>query len=131
MQRMHFLTMAAALLMGSAAMGVDAQSLTVTRATIPFEFVADGKTMPAGKYLFEKSPYQHVISMQNPRGEAFLLAGVPLSKPGETANPRLVFFKQGGKYVLSQAWIRGDGLGQQFAAPPSSPGAVHIALNLQ
>jgi hypothetical protein len=132
MKRVNFLLMVTGLVIGSAATpGVLAQSLIATRATIPFEFVARGKTLPAGKYQFEHTRYQHVISLQDSEGHAHLLPGIPLGGPGRDGNPRLIFTRQGGQYFLSQAWIRGDGTGQQFAKPAEAPGSVQISLNLR
>jgi hypothetical protein len=99
----------AALAVGLAAAGaLSAQSVTL-RAKIPFGFVVNGKSLPAGEYTVRQAnfPGTMIISGVDHSVGAVTLVS-PTSAPSarhETA--RLVFDGYGGRYFLSQIWTDG------------------------
>ncbi len=88
-----------------------AQSL-VSKANIPFAFIAAGKTLPAGQYNFTydagTNAFRVVGSAKG--AEALMpietrLAGAMHTTP---ADSHIVFDKVGDKYFLSEVWIVGE-----------------------
>ena len=78
---------------------------------IPFEFVAEGKTLPAGKYDFRLS--DHSVEMRNhDTGKAFQLPVLTSIAADKTARgtARISFDVQGGKHFIEAVWPeKGDG----------------------
>jgi len=87
------------------AMPVMAVTSTATTAKVPFEFVAGGKTMPAGEYLISMPNAAGVVRiMGDARGATVLLVGRREAPQAGTVQPSLVFEKSGGKYHLKKVW---------------------------
>jgi hypothetical protein len=86
---------------------------------IPFEFVANGKELPAGKYLIapqEQNPRILVIRSEKGAESVLLPVITRLSAP-ESSEPRVVFDKAGEKRYLSEVYLpRMDGF--QLAGAP-------------
>ena len=112
------------------------------RATIPFDFSVNGKTLPAGTYtIATKSPGLFVIrSMEGSEGMFFLTE----STQTENQSDQLVFLKYGDHYFLTEV-CAGDGefrvpesrkeqkmireLQSQLAKKASAPVLIHIPAN--
>ena len=79
-----------------------AQGADVAVASVPFEFVAGGATLPAGKYRVSRVSSgisQELAIKGDGKGNAFLL---PLAFDDRPANqPTLTFEHVGGKYFLT------------------------------
>ena len=80
-------------------------------ADIGFKFIADGKTMPPGKYDLEVSNDSETFKLI-PEGngpDVFLLAITRLAAPEQPNNDtRLIFDKVGTTYYLSEVWLPGE-----------------------
>jgi hypothetical protein len=108
------------LLLGVLSLGPAARAQSIERvikANIPFEFSVDGKTFPAGKYrLVSVSP--EVLQLRDAEGR--FLTGVltnsveTLDAPG---NPKLRFYGEDGRYVLTEVWPADGSIGQQLHLP--------------
>jgi len=98
----------ASLIGGVSAMGLGQPEVIVS---VPFDFVAGGKTLPAGKYIVARVQQDHTgaLSISNPENGAgaFVLASQFESRQLET--PRLSFEELGGTHVLSSIESR-DGV---------------------
>jgi len=73
------------------------------RATIPFNFYADGVLQPAGTYTFVINPDTHRIAMASDKGARFLRGGVP--DDGTNTTAAILSFRTDGAgvYVLQEA----------------------------
>jgi len=82
-----------------------AQSVQVT-ATIPFEFVAHMKSLPAGEYAVSTiSGLPGILAIRSQtthESAVFFCVGVEGSQSEQ--QPRLVFQRYGDQYYLSQVW---------------------------
>ena len=81
-----------------------AQKVTTARATIPFDFWAEGYEFQAGDYVFDNavpgSAAIHREGTNSSIGVSLILYAVPLEKE----NPRVIFVRRDGKYFLVELW---------------------------
>jgi hypothetical protein len=93
-------------LVGFAGLGVSAKAQAVDQivATIPFEFVADGKTLPAGTYTVNRLSDDRigalVLRSSDNRATAIVLPTEIESSPSEKG--QVSFEKAGDEHFLSQ-----------------------------
>jgi hypothetical protein len=76
-----------------------------SNATIPFDFVVAGTTMPAGQYSFELIAGQSMISVRGANGHKVM--GFMSRRDGNSiteTKPQLIFHKQGNQFVLKEVW---------------------------
>jgi len=100
----------------AAAMMIPAMANTtpITKTNVPFAFVANGKTMPAGQYVIGKNS-ENVMSVRNEKGEASLTLVTNHVGPVDgAAKPKLVFVKKNGQYHLSEIHLNGQAGGEQI-----------------
>jgi hypothetical protein len=97
-------TAAAASLMGVLAVGVTVEAAQI-RATVPFSFEVNGKTLPTGTYTID-SGMNGAVLVSGARSGAVVL-GTHVS--AKNASPRLVFNRYGEDYVLREIWTGSDG----------------------
>ena len=86
---------------------------------IPFEFVANGKELPAGKYLISPQDQDpRILVIRSEKGaDSVLLPVVTRLSASESSEPRVVFDKAGEKHYLSEVYLpRMDGF--QLAGAP-------------
>jgi hypothetical protein len=79
---------------------------------IPFTFIANGKELPAGKYLIspqEQDP--RILLIRSEKGaDSALLPVITRLSASESSEPRVVFDKVGEKHYLSEVYLpRMDG----------------------
>jgi len=107
---MKKLQLLAVLVVGLAAAGtISAQSAAV-RAKIPFSFVVNGTTLPAGEYTLrqqDSQPTMIIREADNSVGGLTLIAPITADSDRPAA-PRLLFHRYGNEYFLSQVWTSGD-----------------------
>ncbi|MBI4892038.1 MAG: hypothetical protein HY821_15540 [Acidobacteria bacterium] len=99
------------------ALGVAAADLAAgtTRAMVPFEFVVNGRTMPAGEYLITAPNAAGIVSVRAAGSSAAALAvGYRMDGSARQGAPELVFVKKAGKLHLSQVVM------------PRAPGRVQL-----
>jgi hypothetical protein len=81
-----------------------AQKVVTARATIPFEFWAEGHEFQAGDYVFDNefpsSATIHREGTNSSIGVSIILYAVPEEKE----NPRVIFVRRDGKYFLFELW---------------------------
>jgi hypothetical protein len=81
-----------------------AQKVVTARATIPFEFWAEGHQFQAGEYVFDNevpgSASIHREGTNSSVGVSIILYAVPEEKE----NPRVIFVRRDEKYCLVELW---------------------------
>lgn len=94
--------------------GACAQTISV-RTDIPFAFVVNGETVPAGQYTVElesgRSPL--LVRGVNSAEGVWVLSNSTesLEASGKT---KLLFHRYGNQYFLAQIWIGGERLGREL-----------------
>lgn len=98
-----------ALVLGMLTAGVAyAQTATILRGDIPFEFTVVGKTLPAGSYGVAHNPvYPTVIIIRGLENlESTPLMAIVNEKSKEVT-PKFVFRRYGDQYFLAEVWTGG------------------------
>lgn len=98
------------LLVGLSATTVRAED--VARATVPFPFVVNGRTLPAGQYTVRTDDDDPAVvridSTTNPNAHALVLTN-PDYRDGHAEDaPNLTFVRYGHQYRLAEVWESGD-----------------------
>jgi hypothetical protein len=101
MSSKRYFCLAAVFLMG--AMSI-AHAQGLVRATIPFDFVASGKSMPAGTYIFRDAlPYSDTqLAILDGKGHGVLASAATLES-NDIGN-KLIFRKYGESYFLADVF---------------------------
>src|SRR5262249_23166055 len=96
---------------------VHAQGVHLIEIEIPFQFVLNGRTLPAGKYAVERiDPARpNVLMLKNiNRGIVRLVLVQRVEKESPSAGSDLIFCRREGKSYLFQVWTIGDKNGNQI-----------------
>ena len=94
--------------------GQNAGNLSVT---IPFEFAAAGKTLPAGDYYVRRSLDGARVVMRIESKDGSLNVYLPThgAQNAEIQNePKLVFNQYGKQFFLAQVWTAGRSTGEEL-----------------
>ena len=109
--RKQIISVAAAFVLSIvAAAQCGAQSVGVIQVNIPFDFQAGKRTLPAGEYRIERlSAEMEGIQLirQSDGKAATLVTTLPSESKDGTAPARLVFYRYGSEYFLSEIWTDG------------------------
>jgi len=87
------------------------------KANIPFSFIADGKTLPAGTYRIDcmrKDPGVLVLQEQNSLDTAVVFT-MPVESSVMQEQSKLVFNRYGEEYFLAQILYAGRSLGRELS----------------
>jgi len=91
-----------------------AQTTSVIKVNVPFEFSFADRTFPAGEYSLIQ-PMQHLLVLRDARGysiaQSFTGGIESLSAADAT---KLKFVNQDGQYVLKEVWESLDSSGQRL-----------------
>jgi hypothetical protein len=107
------------LLLALTAISVSAQSVR-SKINIPFNFIVDQKTLPAGEYTVEpnRKDFDRVWLIQRSDSHASVYV---MTTPGHASKTqeqvKLVFNKYGAQYFLSQIWTPGGSTGHELTMP--------------
>lgn len=123
---------------------VHAQNAGDVTVTIPFEFSASGKTLPAGDYLVRRSfdGSQSVMRLESKQDSVSIyLPTHAVQSNTIQEGSKLVFTKYGEQHFLSQVWTAGRstgaelnktnrerGLQQEIARRRAKPETVSVAV---
>jgi hypothetical protein len=96
------------------------------RANVPFNFIVNGATLPAGEYAIETMDEQgFVLSIRDLNSTAKSLIVVhscqSLAVMQET---KLIFHRYGDRYFLNKVWVSGNNIGHEL---PASPRETEVA----
>src|SRR5882724_1802962 len=93
---------------------VYAQSSTVLKMDVPFEFRVGGQSLPAGEYtVVPKSPTIVVIQSKDGRRSAVAQSNAVQSNHS-SADGKLIFNRYGEYRFLSQIWTPGEDVGREL-----------------
>lgn len=85
-----------------------------TVATIPFEFVVNGVTLPAGHYDFVGTT-DGVVQIRDANGRTvFSSIGFPVQSNGVLGKSSIKFVSVNGHYFLNQIWNEAADMGREF-----------------
>jgi hypothetical protein len=114
MTKKHAATLLILVLVGLTGL-VNAQMSTMIKAQVPFEFVANGKTMPAGECIIAvMGTGRTVLSISSGKQHDYALPNADES-PNASKETALVFHRYGDRYFL--AGIKREGrIGYQLPA---------------
>jgi hypothetical protein len=110
------LVMAAVMALTAIATTRVAQAQDGMAVNVPFDFVAGGKTLPAGEYIVKISAPTRamiLISRKDATTSAFINTNPAVSLAPQ-AESKLVFNRYGDSYFLSQVWSEGNTQGRQL-----------------
>lgn len=96
---------------------VHAQNAGNLAVTIPFEFTAAGKTLPAGDYFVRRSldGARVVMRIESKGGSLSIYLPTHVARSAEIQpDSKLVFNKYGGQLFLSQVWAAGRSTGEEL-----------------
>ena len=96
---------------------VHAQNAGSISVTIPFEFAAAGKTLPAGDYYVRRSLDGARVVMRIESKNCSLTVDLPTHgvQSADIQNEsKLVFNKYGEQFFLSQVWAAGRSTGEEL-----------------
>lgn len=91
---------------------------TVIRASIPFDFIVRGRTLPAGKYEISRisdEPVGLLIRNLGDKRDKAVFETEPLYIRTTTSKDELVFHRYGDTYFLSEIVTAGDDRGEELA----------------
>jgi hypothetical protein len=91
-----------------------AQSRSI-KANVPFNFVINRTTMPAGAYTITSVGTGETLRVQGVDNKAIMLVNANYAQAGHaSAKTKLVFRCYGDRYILSQIWTEGSDRGRQL-----------------
>ena len=118
--------------LGLAVAGVQAQTPSRVEVNIPFEFSAGKTTLQAGVYTVKRMS-GNLVTLRNvaDKSSVILNAPVNLSSTNVDATERLVFNKQGERYLLAQIWLTVDSGRELLREKKSEKGErIEVALRV-
>jgi hypothetical protein len=124
----HAITLVGVLSLLMAAGSAFAQTLHV-KGDIPFSFIVNKETLPAGQYDFKSLGLSDgkIILVRNADGKAMTTVNNMRAESKDTCQQtKLVFTRYGTRYFLHQIWVAGDNAGQQL---PKSPRENEVAMD--
>jgi hypothetical protein len=81
-----------------------AQKVVTARATIPFNFWAEGHEFQAGDYVFDNEVPGSASIHRERTSSAIGVSIILYAVPSEKENPRVIFVRRDGKYFLVELW---------------------------
>ena len=91
---------------------------TTMRASIPFDFIVMGKTLPAGNYEIKRisdSPEGLIIRNVNEKRDHAMFETEPVESRKIPNRSEIVFHRYGDTYFLSEVVTGGEEIGQELA----------------
>ena len=119
------------ILVGFVVAGVQAQAPSRVEVNIPFEFSAGKATLKPGVYRIKRMS-GNLLSLQNSEEKSTVILNAPLtlSSNDTKAGERLVFEKDGDRYLLSQVWLTVDS-GRQLLIKTKARKPQRIEISLR
>ena len=103
-----------------------AQSSSV-KANVPFSFMVNHTTMPAGTYTISAVGLGGTLVFRGLDNNAIQLANANYAETGSPSkSTKLVFHRYGSRYFLSQIWTEGNNRGRQL---PKGEAESEIAMD--
>jgi len=117
--------------LGLAVSSVQGQAPSRVEVNIPFEFSAGKATLKPGVYSIRRMS-GNLLSLRNTEDKSSVVLNAPLtiSSNDPKAVERLVFNKDGERYVLSQVWLTAD-TGRQLFVEAKGAKYERVELSLR
>jgi hypothetical protein len=84
--------------------------------TIPFEFAAGDKVLPAGEYTVQVKPERGTVVLVGPGQKPLMLLTISKESRSAPRRGKLVFQRYGASIFLSEVWSQDNDTGQTLAA---------------
>jgi hypothetical protein len=81
-----------------------AQQVVTARASIPFDFWAQGYEFQAGDYVFDNTLPGSATVHREGTNSAIGVSIIPYAAPQENETPKVIFVLRDGKYFLFEFW---------------------------
>ena len=96
-------------------LAASANAQSMLKVTVPFEFIVDGQTLPAGDYMIGglSAPTLAIQSADRNVNVMSLPHACESLNISETS--KLVFHQYGGQYFLSQIWTESNNRGREYS----------------
>jgi len=95
-----------------------AQTIRV-KAQVPFDFIANHETLPAGEYSIQSLGFDSTLLIRNADMKEHAIVNSNRCESGKPAEKtKLVFRKYGDRYFLAEVWVEGMESGHAFAKSP-------------
>ena len=113
MKKLSNISLAITMLLGILVVGAQAQTSSVQKvnARIPFTFSAGKATLPAGKYtitVVNPSSDRKILQIRSLDGHSTAMILTTTSNGRASDEAKLVFERDGDRYVFTQAQLAGD-----------------------
>jgi hypothetical protein len=113
MRKFFNIPLAIMMLVGILVVGAQAQTSSVQKvnASIPFTFNAGKATLPAGKYtitVLNPSSDRKILQIRSLDGHSSAMVLTTTGNVRASENAKLVFERDGDRYVFAQAQLAGD-----------------------
>jgi hypothetical protein len=80
--------------------------------SVPFGFVAAGKTLPAGDYSVQVNPERSTVVLRSVGRSSLMLLTIPREAGKAPHRGKLVFQRYGATIFLAEVWNQGNTTGQ-------------------
>ena len=105
----------AVVILASVSAPVQAQDRQLLRIVVPFNFMVENRSVPAGSYsLYLLNPF-NLVRIQSDRGEVVVILHViPAQNPSASTRSELVFNRIDGEYFLAEVREQGNDIQRNF-----------------
>jgi len=83
--------------------------------TVPFEFAADDKVLPAGDYTVQLNPERGTVVLRGEGQKPLMLLTVRKESRSAPQRGKLVFQRYGASFFLAEVWTQDNSTGQTLA----------------
>jgi hypothetical protein len=83
--------------------------------TVPFEFAAGDKVLPAGDYTVQLNPERATVVLRGEGQKALMLLTVRKESRSAPQRGKLVFRRYGASFFLAELWSQENATGQTLA----------------
>jgi len=105
----------------------EAQQSEKLSVTIPFDYYAGGKVLPAGDYIVSDGIATGVVMLRSrTQGQAVMLPTHNVASARPQNNAKLIFHRYGNRYFLSEIWSEAGSV-QGYQLSPSRTEREEIA----
>ncbi len=105
----------------------EAQQSEKLSVTIPFDYYAGGKVLPAGDYIVSDGIATGVVMLRSrTQGQAVMLPTHNVASARPQNNAKLIFHRYGNRYFLSEIWSEAGSV-QGYQLSPSRTEKEQIA----
>ena len=123
MKRNYTILAALVLMVISAVGSANAQTSSIN-ISIPFDFVVENQTLPAGEYSIQSAVGGRIMLRSHDGANATTVLTLPVKSQQASSETKLVFKRFGDQYFLSQVWSQGANVGREVLAGRSEQEAA-------